>query len=128
MPRPPVREQLRGVEQPRLLLDLVQDHEANAVIEPPHRIGRQLDALVRIVKGEVDGRRTARCGKDVASERRLAGLAGGRQDRDGTGGEPLLQAGQQAARVQGDVQIVQSRCKKAGQFCSDDANLPCGMG
>lgn len=48
----PVSEQLHHVEEAGLLLHLIEDDEARAVIEPSHVIGRQAQAFLGIAKGE----------------------------------------------------------------------------
>src|SRR3990172_3943366 len=52
-----VCQQLDCIQQARLLLHFVEDHQARPMIEPPHRIGRQAQPLVGIVKGEICERR-----------------------------------------------------------------------
>lgn len=95
----PVGEQLDGVQQGRLLLDLVEDDQARAVVQAADGVGRQPEPLVRIVQGQVD-RRVSGQGKQVAGEGGLSGLAGACQDRDRTAGEPRPEDRGQASRVE----------------------------
>jgi hypothetical protein len=67
-----VGEELDGVGEARLLLNLVDDHEARAMVEPADGIGGQSQSLVGVVEGEVGGVGDARCRQEVAHQRRLA--------------------------------------------------------
>ena len=89
-----------------MLLHLVENHESGAVIEPAYRISAQTQTLVRVVQREVDGRRAAGVRKKVTNQRRLPGLAGARQDGDGTLDQAINERGGQAARVEGHLQTL----------------------
>ena len=99
-PSAAVGEQLHRVEQGWLLLDLVKHHDARPVIEPPHGIGGEAQALVGIVEREVDARQVAARRQEVADDRRLARLARTRQDRDRPGGQAGPEQTEQAAGME----------------------------
>ena len=76
-----------GVELDRverdLLLRLVEDHEARAMIQPVNRVGREAQALVRIVERHVHRRPVGGRRQGIPDQRGLSGVAGSRQDPDG---------------------------------------------
>ena len=56
-----IGEQLHRVEEGGLFLDLVEDHEARAVVQPADGVRHQAQTLVRVVEREVN--RRARTGR-----------------------------------------------------------------
>ena len=43
-------EELHGIEQGRLLLDLIEDHQARAVVQAAYRVGGDPQSLVGVVE------------------------------------------------------------------------------
>jgi len=95
----PVGQELHGVQKPRLFLDFVQDHQLGPVVEAAHGVGRQAEALVGIVKGEIDGGGLQEPREEVPHQGGLPGLAGAREDRDGPPGQAAAQEGEEPAGV-----------------------------
>lgn len=53
MPPLAIRQELHRIQEPRLLLDFIQDHQAGAVVEPTDGVGGKAQAFVRVVEGEI---------------------------------------------------------------------------
>jgi hypothetical protein len=113
-----VGEELDRVEKRRLLLDLIENHEARAMVQPAHRVAREPQAFVWIVEGEVHRRRIAGGGKQVADERRLACLASPGEDGDGPAREPRPEQVKEATRVE---RRVSHAFRRAARFQGDFA-------
>jgi hypothetical protein len=95
-----VGEQLHRVQEAGLLLHFVEDHQARAVIEPSHGIGRPAQAFLRSVEREVDPYRPTGRREQVTDQRRLAGLASARQEGVRALGEPAQEQAHQSPRMQ----------------------------
>ncbi len=118
MARAAIREELDGVEQARLFLDLVDDDQACAVIEAPNGIGGEAETLVGVVEREVRRRGHARRGKEVTDERCLARLACPGQDGDRAGSDASPKEIHQAPGMESHGRNI---CSDAAIFQGDIA-------
>jgi len=96
---PLIGEELDRIEEGGLLLDLVQDHEAAAMIQPPDRIGSEAQPLVWIVKGEINGRDRTRRRQQITNQRGLPCLTRPCDHRDGPARQAFSEKREQPSGV-----------------------------
>jgi hypothetical protein len=117
----PVGQELHGIEERRLLLDLIEDDEPFAVVEAPHGVGSEPEPFVRVIERDIDRPGAATGRQEIPDEGGLPALPRAREDGDGPPGQPLLEEGKDGSGVKLHSQLFPEHCKLSIKFCRYDS-------